>query len=568
MKSKHSLNNQVMWNRLLALVEEQGQILIRTAFSPIVRECGDISAGIFDCKGRMLAQAVTGTPGHINTMAEAVKNMLDSFPIETMQSGDVYLTNDPWLASGHLNDFLLVQPVFLHGKVVGLTSCTSHLMDLGGQGMGPMGSDIYDEGLQIPPSKLVDQGQVNQLLIDIVKTNSREPIQNEGDIYALISCCEVGASRLLSMMQEFGIASLGELSNYIVETSRQGVLDAIGEVPNGVYKHKMMIDGYDFEIKIKLTLTVTNHNVILDFSGSSPCSKYGINVPLNYVAAYAVFGMRCIVGPDIPNNAGSLEPFKVTAPKGCILNAQHPAPVAMRHTIGQLMPDVVFGCIRQAVPELVPAEGASCMYDLPMRNAPNLRANNKQTRFAVELVHNGGTGARPGKDGLSATAFPSGVWGSQVEITESIAPLIVRKRELRVDSGGPGQYRGGLGQVIEIESCESQSFLLFLSLERIKYPAAGAFEGQMGAPGRVVLSSGKKLGGKGEITIKGNEFLIFKTPGGGGLGDPLKRNIEAVLTDIKRGFISVKVARQSYGIVLDKKGEVDKHLTQHLRSEV
>jgi len=568
MKSKHSLNNQVMWNRLLALVEEQGQILIRTAFSPIVRECGDISAGIFDCKGRMLAQAVTGTPGHINTMAEAVKNMLDSFPIETMQSGDVYLTNDPWLASGHLNDFLLVQPVFLHGKVVGLTSCTSHLMDLGGQGMGPMGSDIYDEGLQIPPSKLVDQGQVNQLLIDIVKTNSREPIQNEGDIYALISCCEVGASRLLLMMQEFGIASLGELSNYIVETSRQGVLDAIGEVPNGVYKHKMMIDGYDFEIKIKLTLTVTNHNVILDFSGSSPCSKYGINVPLNYVAAYAVFGMRCIVGPDIPNNAGSLEPFKVTAPKGCILNAQHPAPVAMRHTIGQLMPDVVFGCIRQAVPELVPAEGASCMYDLPMRNAPNLRANNKQTRFAVELVHNGGTGARPGKDGLSATAFPSGVWGSQVEITESIAPLIVRKRELRVDSGGPGQYRGGLGQVIEIESCESQSFLLFLSLERIKYPAAGAFEGQMGAPGRVVLSSGKNLGGKGEITIKGNEFLIFKTPGGGGLGDPLKRNIEAVLTDIKRGFISVKVARQSYGIVLDKKGEVDKHLTQHLRSEV
>ncbi len=568
MKSKHSLNNQVMWNRLLALVEEQGQILIRTAFSPIVRECGDISAGIFDCKGRMLAQAVTGTPGHINTMAEAVKNMLDSFPIETMQSGDVYLTNDPWLASGHLNDFLLVQPVFLHGKVVGLTSCTSHLMDLGGQGMGPMGSDIYDEGLQIPPSKLVDQGQVNQLLIDIVKTNSREPIQNEGDIYALISCCEVGASRLLLMMQEFGIASLGELSNYIVETSRQGVLDAIGEVPNGVYKHKMMIDGYDFEIKIKLTLTVTNHDVILDFSGSSPCSKYGINVPLNYVAAYAVFGMRCIVGPDIPNNAGSLEPFKVTAPKGCILNAQHPAPVAMRHTIGQLMPDVVFGCIRQAVPELVPAEGASCMYDLPMRNAPNLRANNKQTRFAVELVHNGGTGARPGKDGLSATAFPSGVWGSQVEITESIAPLIVRKRELRVDSGGPGQYRGGLGQVIEIESCESQSFLLFLSLERIKYPAAGAFEGQMGAPGRVVLSSGKKLGGKGEITIKGNEFLIFKTPGGGGLGDPLKRNIEAVLTDIKRGFISVKVARQSYGIVLDKKGEVDKHLTQHLRSEV
>ncbi|MEM1005480.1 MAG: hydantoinase B/oxoprolinase family protein, partial [Pseudomonadota bacterium] len=202
---------QVMWNRLLAVVEEQGQILIRAAFSPIVRECGDISAGIFDADGRMLAQAVTGTPGHINTMAEAVRHLRAAFPVQTMKPGDIYMTNDPWLASGHLNDFLLMMPAFKNGVVVGFTSCTSHLVDLGGLGMGPEGSDIYDEGLLLPPCKLVDQGVPNALLLDIIRANSREPIANEGDIYALIACCEAGVNRLLAMMDEFGLDDLDRL---------------------------------------------------------------------------------------------------------------------------------------------------------------------------------------------------------------------------------------------------------------------------------------------------------------------------------------------------------------------
>ena len=183
---------QVMWNRLLSLVEEQGQVLTRAAFSPIVRECGDISAGIFDAEGRMLAQAVTGTPGHVNTMAEAVLHLRRRFPAESMKPGDIYMTNDPWLAAGHLNDFLLLMPAFKHGKVVGYASCTSHLVDLGGLGMGPEGSDIYDEGLLIPPCRLAEDGDPNALLMDVIRANSREPIGNEGDIYALIACCEAG----------------------------------------------------------------------------------------------------------------------------------------------------------------------------------------------------------------------------------------------------------------------------------------------------------------------------------------------------------------------------------------
>jgi N-methylhydantoinase B len=396
-----------MWNRLLAVVEEQAQVLIRAAFSPIVRECGDISAGIFDRDGRMMAQAVTGTPGHINTMAAAVAHLSAHFPTDAMRPGDIYMTNDPWIASGHLNDFLLMMPVFFEGAVVGFTSCTSHLVDLGGLGMGPEGADIYDEGLLIPPCKLVSEGEVNALLVDIVKANSREPIANEGDIYALIACCEAGATRLEQMMTEFGIADLEALSSYIIDTSRNGTVEAIAALPKGTWESALRVDGYDAPINLHAALTVAEDHVALDFTGTDGCVAKGINVPLNYAAAYAVFALRCIIGADIPNNAGSLEPFRVNGPPGCILNAQSPAPV-------------VYGCLSQALPDAVPAEGASCMYDLPLRHTAEA-SDRGEAQFAVELVFNGGTGARPTLDGLSATAFPSGVWGSQVETTEAAA---------------------------------------------------------------------------------------------------------------------------------------------------
>ncbi len=538
---------QVMWNRLLAVVEEQGQTLIRAAFSPIVRECGDISAGIFDANGRMLAQAVTGTPGHINTMAEAVLSLREHFSVQNMKPGDIYMTNDPWMASGHLNDFLLMMPAFKNGKVIGFTSCTSHLVDLGGQGMGPEGSDIYDEGLMIPPCKLVDQGELNALLLDIVRVNSREPIANEGDIYALIACCEAGVDRLVKMMDEFHLDDLDELSTYIIDTSRKGTIEAISEVPAGVYKNILKMDGYENELELHATLTITKDKMHVDFAGTSGCSKKGINVPLNYATAYTVFAMRCIVGSDIPNNAGSLEPFEVTGPTTCILNAQHPLPVAMRHTLGQMTPDLVLGCLHQALPDKVPAEGASCMFDLPMRHAPEVAANGGR-EFAIEPVHNGGTGARPYSDGLSATAYPSGVFGSQVEITEAVAPVIMWKRELRADSGGAGEFRGGLGQRIEMTSSNNAPFIVFLSVERLKFPALGRKGGQAGAPGRIRIKGNiEDIPGKGELRVEGDDYLIFETPGGGGFGDASNRATEKLALDVKRGLVSEEAARRDYG---------------------
>ena len=538
---------QVMWNRVLAVVEEQGQTLIRAAFSPIVRECGDISAGIFDFEGRMMAQAVTGTPGHINTMAEAVITLRSRFPVETMQPGDIYMTNDPWLASGHLNDFLLMMPVFLEGRVVGFTSCTSHLVDLGGLGMGPEGEDVYDEGLLIPPCKLVDKGELNALLMDIVRANSREPIANEGDIYALVACCEAGAERLRAMMKDYGLDDLNELSEYIISTSKKGTLEAIAQIPNGVYEHAITVDGYDKPLELKASLRIETDCLTVDFTGTSGCVNKGINVPLNYATAYTVFALRCLIGHDIPNNAGSLEPFVVTAPKDCILNAQRPAPVAMRHTLGQMTPDLILGCLHQAMPDKVPAEGASCMYDLPMRHTAEATRDG-DAQFALELVHNGGTGARPYSDGLSATAYPSGVFGSQVEITESVAPVIVWKRELIPDSGGAGQYRGGLGQRIEMTSSINKPFLVFLSLERIQNPAQGRAGGLAGAAGRVQVSGREEdIPGKCVLKVEPGERLIFDTPGGGGFGVPALRSNADKARDVKTGLVSADAAQHVYG---------------------
>jgi N-methylhydantoinase B len=533
-----------MWDRLLGVVEEQAQALIRAAFSPIVRECGDISAGIFDSQGNMLAQAVTGTPGHINTMAEAVKTLLGCFPAQQMKAGDIYMTNDPWIASGHLNDFLLLQPAILNGKVVGYTSCTSHLFDLGGKGMGPDGSDIYDEGLFIPPCRLVENGQVNSLLLDIVKANSREPVANLGDIYALIACCETGISQLLAMMDEFKLAHLGELSSHIIETSAAATLDSIRDLAPGTYSYILPVDGYEEEIELHASLEITSEEIQVDFAGTSGCSKYGINVPLNYAAAYTVFAMRCVIGPDIPNNAGSLGLFKVRAPVNCILNAQHPAPVAMRHTLGQMTPDLVFGCLHQVIPERVPAEGASCMYDLPLRHTPESLLRGGKA-FGIELTHNGGTGARPGLDGLSATAFPSGVWGSQVEISESVAPILIKRRELITDSGGAGEFQGGMGQRIEITPAGDDAFLLFLSVERMKFPARGRCGGHDGAAGRITCD-GKVIPGKGEFRVNPGETMIVKTPGGGGLGNPAARNKDNIESDLQNNKISREYAKSIY----------------------
>ena len=528
---------QIMWNRLIAVVEEQGQILMRTAFSPIVRECGDISAGVFDLQGRMLAQGVTGTPGHVNSMAESVKHFIRHFPIETMKEGDAYITNDPWMGTGHLNDFVVTTPAFRNGKPVGLFSCTSHLMDIGGIGFGPDATDVFMEGLYLPMLKLIDAGRVDQNVMAIIRANTRQPVDTEGDTYSLAACNDMGAKRLVEMMDEFGIETLDELADYICERSHEAVMAEIAKLPKGTWRNEMIVDGYDEPVTLAAELTVSETGIHVDFSGTSPQAQRGINVPHSYTTAYTVFGLGCVVAAQIPNNAGSLAPLTVSAPLGSILNAPKPAAVSSRHVIGQMLPDVVFGCLRQVIPECVPAEGTSCLWNLNVRGRTHAGAQGNYG-FAMAVTSNGGTGARFDKDGLSATAYPSGVRGTPVEIAETQTPLIFWKKELRPDSGGDGRTRGGHGQIIEIESGVAASFEILAAFDRIDHPARGRDGGKDGAAGYIGLKSGKKLKGKGFQEIPAGERLVVLTPGGAGIGDPAERDPARISREIAEELVT------------------------------
>ena len=533
---KKNIQNQVMWNRLLSVVEEQGQTLVRTAFSPIVRECGDISAGVFDLEGRMMAQAVTGTPGHVNSMAESVKHFINHFPLNTMNEGDIFITNDPWMGTGHLNDFVLTTPCFKDNKIVGLFSCTSHLTDIGGLGVGPDATDIHMEGLYIPMLKLADRGVMNETLLKLVSQNTRQPVETEGDVYSLAACNDIGCKRLVEMMNEFEIDDLKNLSDFIYDKSLSAVENEIKKIPNGVYENSMMIDGFEKDIKLEAKLTVFDKSISVEYTGTSDKSKFGINVPLSYTKAYTSFGLSCLVSAEIPNNAGSLKPFEIDAPLGSILNAPYPAAVCARHIIGQMLPDVVFGCLEKAIPDKVPAEGASCLWNITFRGKTD-RGTNNNSLFAVTAVVNGGTGARPNKDGLSATAYPSGVRGTPVEINEAVAPLLFLKKEYNPGSGGKGKYNGGLGQLIEIKSAIDEDMDLLASFDRIKFPARGRLNGSNGKPGQVSIKGKGKLNGKGTQVIKAGDILQIHTPGGAGYGDYSERDQVLLEKDLENEFL-------------------------------
>jgi N-methylhydantoinase B len=508
-----ALQMQIMWNRLIAVVGEQAQVLIRTAFSPIVRECGDLSAAVFDLQGRMIAQAVTGTPGHVNSMAEAVGHFLQHFPLASMAEGDSYLTNDPWMGTGHLNDFTLLTPTFHQGSLVALFACTSHIMDIGGSGLSPDSTDVFMEGLYVPMLKLIDRGAVNETLIAMIRANTRLPVDTVGDVYALAACNEVGVRALSDMMREFSLMAIADLADHIIQHSRDAVLEEIAKLPKGTWVHALTADGHDGEpVILKAALTIADDGITVDFSGTSAAVRRGINVPLAYAKAYTSFGIACVIASRIPNNSGSLGPIRISAPKGSILNAQRPAAVAARHILGQMLPDVVFGCLRQAIPERIPAEGTACIWDI------TVRGESKGRSYSLCITTNGGTGARPQQDGLSATSFPSGVQGTPIEIAELECPMLFLKKELRPGSGGEGATRGGQGQIIEVVNRDDAPFEFLAALDRIDYPPRGVFGGEDGAPGVVALGSGICLSGKGVHVIPPGETLVLMTPGGGGRG--------------------------------------------------
>lgn len=566
---------QVMWNRLISVVEEQAQALVRTAFSTSVREAGDLSAGVYDTQGRMLAQAVTGTPGHVNAMADAVPHFMRRIGIDNIHEGDVYITNDPWEGTGHLHDITVVTPSFHKGAFVGLFACTAHIVDIGGRGFGADANSVYEEGLYIPIMKLAAKGAVDQTLIRIVRGNVREPEQVVGDIHALATCNEVGHRRLVDMMNEFSLESLEDIAAFILEHSRRATLERINALPRRSASGHMPIDGFSTPIDLKVRLEFEQDRILCDFEGTSGLDRKGINVPLVYTRAYACYALKCAIAPEIPNNAASLAPFVIVAPENSIVNALHPAPVALRHIIGHMIPDTVYDALDKILPHTVPAEGAGtlCNFQVSLRPRTDdidstdhaaIAARKAATRAEVLTFNSGGSGARPQQDGMNATAFPSGVMTMPIEATEHTGPVIIWRKELRPDSGGAGRYRGGLGQFMEVGAVEGHEFDFQAMFDRVDHPARGRQGGGNGAPTVIHQDDGTPMRGKGRQFVPHGRRVMLEFPGGAGYGDPAERDPARVRRDLAHGYISAEACERDYGF---SRAEIDAILQAAARGE-
>ena len=553
---------EVLWNRLISTVNEQAAALMHASFTTVVREAGDLSAGVFDEQGNMLAQAVTGTPGHINTMATCVRHFLKEYPLNTLQEGDTLITNDPWLASGHYHDFTIVTPVYYKGRAVGLFANTCHVMDIGGRIFGADATSVYEEGLAIPIMKLVDRGRMNEDLIKIIRANVRTPLPVLGDVHAMVAANEVGGKKLIEMMEDYHMPDLNDLSAAIIERSEQSMREAIRNIPDGTYRHQIEVDGFDEPIVIKLAITIQGDHLVADYAGSSPQSDRGINVVYNYCHAYTTYPVKCSISPEVPNNEGSFRPVTVKAPEGSILNCTRPAPVGARHILGHFLSAVVFGALSHVLPDRVIAEGSQGLWNTQFDGITE-----DDEHFCYVFFSAGGTGARPNKDGLSATAFPSGIRGVPVEVVENVSPIFMECRELVQDSGGPGRFRGGLAQRMVLKIRGGHPAQHSPMYDRIHFPAKGFGGGLAGTKGTVYLDDGTKPHPKTKYILKPDQKITLELPGGGGFYPPEERDPEMVREDVMDGFVSLGQARDVYRVAMDPSTlEIDIQKTKRLRS--
>jgi N-methylhydantoinase B len=564
---------EVLANRLVSIVNEQQAALIRTAFSTVVRESEDLACGVFDSRGWMIAQSMTGTPGHINAMATGVRHFLDAYPPATLRPGDVLVTNDPWQTSGQINDITIVTPVFARDRVVGYFANTCHAADVGGRILSAESREVFEEGLRIPIMKLFDGGAINEHLVAIVRANVRTPDETVGDLYAQSACNDVGARRMEALLEEYDLDSIDPVADEIISRSERAMRAAIRALPDGTYEHESYSDGFDEPVRLHVAVTVRDDELTIDFAGSSDQSRYGINLVLNYTHAYSSFAAKAALAPEVPHNEGSFRPVHVTAPLGSILNCREPAPVGTRHLIGHLLPGVIFGALAPALPGKLMATGADATWLTIWRGADSVRKP-----FTLTLFQSGGTGARAIKDGLNTTGFPSGVAGVPAEVIETLTPLVQYRRELRTDSGGAGRCRGGLGQSTEMGCRTGGRWSLSTLIDRTRFGANGLEGGRPGAVGELALSSGAPAPPKQSLDLEPDVRVTLSPPGGGGYGDPRERDAERVLADVVDGYVSIESAREHYGVAVSYTGDpqrlvrtpdlyrIDAELTRRLRA--
>ena len=506
---------EILWSNLISIVSEQAKALQRIAFSPVVREAGDLASGLFDARGRMVAQANTGTPGHINSLAAAGLALAAWFEGKLVP-GDIVITNDPWMSAGHFFDITVLCPVFSGARLIGYIGSTIHHTDIGGYGIGAGARDIHEEGLWIPPLKLYEAGAPNAVLHDIIRRNVRTPDHVFGDLSAQVSSGRAGGERMVALCRRHGLDDIEHVADEIISRSETATRNAIRALPAGTWHGESRFDVPGGEvITLKAAVTIDNvaGEVTIDFAGSSGASAAGINVVMNYTHAYSTFAVRSCLNPEQPNNFGSLAPIKVTAPKGSIVNAEYPSPLNARHVVGMFVPMPILKALHAVMPDRVLAEGSGAVWTVQIQG----KRETGEAFTSSMFNYSGGMGARLTKGGPSATCYPTGVAAVPVEILEAAMPIVFDRREIRLGSGGKGRSAGGDGQIIGFHMNTNQPWLLNAVPSRLDRGPDGLAGGEDGAAGRFLVNGQSVSEGK-KMMMQPGDVVLLETPGGGGYG--------------------------------------------------
>ncbi|MBX3537720.1 MAG: hydantoinase B/oxoprolinase family protein [Chelatococcus sp.] len=539
--SGHAIDLQIQWDRLTSMMDEVDAILLRTAFSTIVSESRDYAIVLLDRHARSIAQSQICVPAFTCSLPSATRSMLKTFPAKTLVDGDILITNDPWLCHGHLPDLYIVMPVFKEGKsIVGYIATAAHISDIGGRLDELNARDLYEEGLRIPPSKLYEAGKPNQQLIRIMEANVRFPRLVLGDVGAIVGAAKIGAERYLSLVDEYGETAMDAVADFILERSATAMRAAIAEIPDGDYEGAAICDGVTSPTNIKLKLSVRGETMHLDYTGTSPQkSDAAVNVVMNVTHAHSLLALKCSLCPDLPNNEGLFGPISTYAPEGSILNAQFPAAVRARSRTSFHTHTAIYDALAKVAPRIVQATSGS-FWSLRF-----LCNDDEGHPFIVHVLPNGGEGASIGIDGHSTTAFPGCSMITPAEIIEANGPVLVCERSLRQDSGGAGEYRGGLGQTIRVTPRGSEPVRITIRPDRTKYPAPGLLMGHDGGIGELLVDDVSIE--PNPFSLKPGEIFTLNLPGGGGIGNPLERSSDRVERDLELGLISMDAATSIYG---------------------
>ena len=543
---------EILWRRLVSIVDEADASVARTAFSSLLRDAHDYTCMFTDSRGQELVQGTFCTPGQAGAMALGVKKLINSIACEDYRPGDVFIVNDPWLLAGHLNDVCVMSPIFYHERPVAFTACVFHHSDIGGR-VASDNRQVYEEGIFIPPLKLYDAGVLNESVLRLIRWNVRTPEEVTGDIRAQVAANHVCAQKVIEMLEDEGLETLDDLADEIIDRTEKSMREAITGIPNGVYPYEGIIEGAGkrSDIRVKLTVEVKDDEVHVDFDGTSPQVDWGGNVVYNFTYAYVFMAVKSAFDPDIPINEGAIRPVKMTAPEGTVVNCKFPAAVAARMQIGHFMTEMVFKALAQATPDNIIAESGGTPAQTNIFYGK--RADDRP--WLTMIIRGGGLGASSRRDGHHCAIFPANGANTPVEIFESDTPLIVTERSLTCDSGGPGKMRGGLGRKMIIrvpddEFAPSGPTSIALQAGRFKYAPGGLFGAESGAVAQFLVND--EAGDPSGLTLcQPGDVIQFHSAGGGGYGNAFERDPGAVEQDVRNGYVSIEKAREKYGVVVD-----------------